>query len=92
MSDHIELDDTEGVEVSDDVTEVEVSATRKVQLDQYEPFSAGVTLKAEAPTEGDSPPFRVWLDALHQKAVEQAEKVALRRHEEYVRQEAFDDE
>jgi hypothetical protein len=75
--------------VEDDITEVTVSASRKVQLDQYEPIETSTELTAEKPDDVD---FGDWLAALSQRAMEEAERAAMERHEEYVREEAFGDD
>jgi hypothetical protein len=75
--------------VEDDITDVTVSASRKVQLDQYEPIETSATLTAEKP---DGVDFGDWLAALSERAMEEAERAAMERHEEYVREEAFGDD
>ena len=71
------------------VVEVESSASRKIQLEQYEPVEAFVSLTAKL--EDDDDPEEA-AEELSDRAMEQAEEAAMRRHEEYVREEAFGDE
>lgn len=72
----------------DKVDEVEVSASRKIQLEQYEPIEAYVGLTATVPEEADADAVA---EELSDYAMEEAERAAMRRHEEYVREEAFGD-
>jgi hypothetical protein len=80
------------MDVDDDITSVEVSASRKVQLDQYEPIETFVSLTAEKPADVEGEAFDDWLAALSERAMQEAERAAMERHEEYVREEAFGDD
>jgi hypothetical protein len=74
---------------TDTLEEVTVSATRKIQLEQYEPISAHVTEKHSVPDDVD---YEEWLEARQDDVMLAAEDAAMRRHEEHVREEAFGDE
>ena len=74
---------------SETVEKVTVSATRKVQLDQYEPISAMVSEEHTVPDDVD---YEEWLAERQDDVMESAEQAAMRRHEEYVREEAFGDD
>jgi hypothetical protein len=69
--------------------ELTVSATRKIQLDQYEPVSAHVSETYTVPDDVD---FEEWRTERQDEVMAAAEQAAMRRHEEYVREEAFGDE
>ena len=71
--------------------ETTVSATRKIQLDQYEPVSAHVTETFDVP-EMSRDDYEDWLAERQDDVMAAAEEAAMRRHEEYVREEAFGDE
>lgn len=87
----IETDDGDEVDVRETVDAVEVSAERKVQLDQYEPIAAFILLAATKPNvSGEN--FMSWLRSLANLAMAEAERAAMERHEEYVREEAFGDQ
>lgn len=66
--------------------EVTVSATRKIQLDQYEPVSAHISETYSVPDDVD---YDEWREAREDDVMAAAEDAAMRRHEEYVREEAF---
>lgn len=87
----VETDDGE-VEVRETVTSVTVSASRKIQLDQYEPVEAFAGLDADKPEAMDAKTFDDWLHGLSALAMAEAERAAMERHEEYVREEAFGDD
>jgi hypothetical protein len=80
MSDHVAPD------------ELTVSATRKVQLDQYEPISACVSQKYTVPDGLSREEFEEFREDCQDDVMQAAEEAAMRRHEEYVREEAFGDE
>lgn len=71
--------------------ETTVSSTRKVQLDQYEPVSAHITETFDVP-EMTREEYEEWLEARQDDVMASAEEAAMRRHEEYVREEAFGDD
>lgn len=70
--------------VLDRVNEVEVSATRKKQLDQYEPATSHVSLTAEVPDDAD---VREFVAELQQEAGEMARDDILQKYEAYVKRE-----
>ena len=72
--------------------ELTVSATRKIQLDQYEPVSAHVTQTYTVPDGLSRDEFEDWREDCQDDVMEAAEDAAMRRHEEYVREEAFGDD
>jgi hypothetical protein len=74
---------------SESVVQVEVSASRKVQLDQYEPVEAFVKETHAVPEGVD---YEEWLEERQDDVMAAAERAAMRRHEEYVREEAFGDD
>lgn len=76
-------------DVRETIDGVEVSASRKIQLDQYEPIETFVSLKATKPDDAD---FDSWVESLSDVAMQEAERAAMARHEEYVREEAFGDD
>jgi hypothetical protein len=80
--------------VSDHVApdELTVSATRKIQLDQYEPVSAHVTQTYTVPDGLSRDEFEDWREDCQDDVMQAAENAAMRRHEEYVREEAFGDD
>jgi hypothetical protein len=75
------------VTVPDTVT---VAASRKVQLDQYEPIEATVEEEHTVPDDVDD--YDEWLADRQDAVMLAAEEAAMRRHEEYVREEAFGDD
>lgn len=88
----------ETVTVRETVTEVQVSAGRKMQLEQYEPINEQVTLTAEKPSEivgidSDSTiareTFDEWLEQLADLAWDSAERGLMRRYEENVREDDY---
>lgn len=76
-------------EPEDTLESVTVSASRKVQLDQYEPVEAFVQEEHSVPEDVD---YDEWLQARQDDVMAAAEQAAMRRHEEYVREEAFGDD
>lgn len=72
--------------------ELSVSATRKVQLDQYEPVSAYVSQTYTVPDGLSREEFEDWRQSCQDDVMEAAEEAAMRRHEEWVREEAFGDD
>lgn len=74
---------------TDTLEEVEVTATRKVILDDYEPVSAHVTETHSVPDDVD---YEEWLEARQDDVMAAAEQAAMARYEQYVREEAFGDE
>jgi predicted metalloendopeptidase len=75
------------------VETVTVSATRKIQLDQYEPVSAHVSEEHRVPDSiSNENEFQEWRAERQDDVMAAAEQAAMRRHEEYVREEAFGDE
>jgi hypothetical protein len=74
---------------TDTLESVEVTATRKVMLDDYEPVSAHITETHSVPDDVD---YDEWLEARQDDVMASAEEAAMRRHEEYVREEAFGDD
>jgi len=75
-------------ERSESVVQVEVSASRKVQLDSYEPAEAFVKEVHNVPEDVD---YEVWLNERQDDVMEAAERAAMRRHEEYLREEDFEE-
>jgi len=71
---------------------VEVTATRKVMLEQYEPVSAHVTQTYDVPGGIGKDEFEEWRAECQDEVMAAAEEAAMRRHEEHVRDEAFGDE
>jgi len=69
-------------EINERLNEVSVSASKKVQLEQYEPITEHVELTAEV-RNGDDPDEL--LDALEDRAWEQVEQGVLERYETNVR-------
>jgi hypothetical protein len=74
---------------TDTLKSVEVTATRKVMLEDYEPISAHVTETHSVPDDVD---YEEWLKARQDDVMEAAEEAAMRRFEEYVREESFGDD
>jgi hypothetical protein len=72
--------------------ELTVSATRKVQLDQYEPISAHISQTYTVPDGLSRDEFKDWREDCQDDVMAAAENAAMRRHEEYVREEAFGDD
>jgi hypothetical protein len=77
---------TDGSETVETVT---VSASRKVQLDSYEPIEAYVAEEHSVP---DGVDYDEWLTERQDDVMEAAENAAMRRFEEYVREESFGDD
>jgi hypothetical protein len=75
---------------AESVETVTVSASRKVQLDQYEPVEAFVEEEHAVPDDLDD--YGEWLADRQDAVMLAAEQAAMRRHEEYVREEAFGDD
>lgn len=69
-------------ELSDRITEVSVSASKKKQLEQYEPINEHVEFTAEV-RDGDDP--EEVADALEDQAWEQVEQGVMERYETHVR-------
>ncbi len=74
---------------TDTLEEVTVSASRKVQLSQYEPVEAYVSETHSVPDDVD---YEEWLEARQDDVMAAAEEAAMRRHEEYIRKEDFADD
>jgi hypothetical protein len=74
---------------SETVETVTVSASRKVQLDSYEPIEAYVAEEHTVPNDVD---YDDWLAERQDDVMEAAENAAMRRFEEYVREESFGDD
>jgi hypothetical protein len=73
--------------------ETTVSASRKVQLDSYEPIEAYVSETYSVPDSIDNrDEYDEWLEVRQDDVMLAAEDAAMRRHEEHVREEAFGDE
>lgn len=72
--------------------EITVSATRKIQLDQYEPVSAHVSQTYTVPDGLSEEEFQEFREEAQDDVMLAAENAAMRRHEEYVREEAFGDD
>jgi hypothetical protein len=73
--------------------ETTVSATRKIQLDQYEPITAHVSETFDVPESlEEREEYEGWRAKRQDEVMEAAEQAAMRRHEEYVREEAFGDD
>ena len=73
---------------SESVVQVEVSASRKVQLESYQPVEAFVKEVHSVPEDVD---YEVWLKERQDDVMTAAERAAMRRHEEYLRKEDFED-
>lgn len=80
--------------MSEDVApeELTVSASRKVQLDQYEPIETHVSQTYEVPDGLSREEFEAFRQRCQEDVMEAAERAAMERHEEYVREEAFGDD
>jgi hypothetical protein len=74
---------------TDTLESVEVTATRKVMLEDYEPVSAHVTETHSVPDDVD---YDKWLTERQDDVMVAAEDAVMRRYEEFVREEAFGDE
>jgi hypothetical protein len=73
--------------------ETTVSASRKIQLDSYEPIESYVSETYSVPDSIDSrEEYDEWLTERQDEVMAAAERAAMRRHEEYVREEAFGDD
>jgi hypothetical protein len=72
--------------------ELTVSASRKVQLDQYEPIETHVSQTYSVPEGLSREEFEAFRENAQDDAMQAAEQAAMRRHEEYVREEAFGDD
>jgi hypothetical protein len=85
--------DGDEVTVRETVDAVNVSASRKKQLDQYEPISEHVTVEASKPADGlPAAEFDAWLEGLADIAWAEAERGVMARWEQYVREESFGDD
>ena len=69
-------------ELNKRITQVSVSANKKVQLDRYEPILEDVTITAEVRDGDDTSEV---LDALEDQAWEQVERGVMKRYETHVR-------
>jgi hypothetical protein len=76
-----------GDDALDNVKKVEVSASRKKQLDQYEPATSHVSFTAEVPEGADVEDF---VKQLQDRAGEMAKNDILRKYEAYVKRELED--
>jgi len=74
---------------TDTLEEVTVSASRKVQLSDYEPFEAYVSETHSVPDDVD---YDGWLEARQDDVTAAVEQAAMRRYEEYLREEDFADD
>jgi len=72
--------------------ELTVSASRKIQLDQYEPIETYVSQTYTVPDGLSREEFEDWRQECEDDVMKAAEQAAMRRHEEYVREEAFADD
>lgn len=72
--------------------ELTVSASRKVQLDSYEPIEAYVSQTYTVPDGLSREGFESFREDCQDDVMAAAEQAAMRRHEEYIREEAFGDE
>lgn len=77
------------MEVPDKTT---VGGKRTIQLDQYEPIVAEVSETYTVPDGMDYDEYQDWRDEKQDAAMAAAERSAMRRHEEYVREEALGDD
>jgi hypothetical protein len=85
--------DGDEVTVRETVDAVEVSASRRKQLDQYEPIEELALLKATKPDAGlPAEEFDAWLESLADIAWAEAERGVMARWEQYVREESFGDD
>jgi hypothetical protein len=71
--------------------ELTVSASRKIQLDQYEPVEAFVQETYSVPDGLSREAYEEFRADRQDEVMAAAEQAAMRRHEEYVREEAFGD-
>lgn len=69
-------------ELNDRITEVSVSANKKIQLQQYEPITEHVSFKAEVREDDDPDEIA---EALEDRAWEQVEEGVMERYETHVR-------
>lgn len=67
------------------VTEAQITAGRKVQLQQYEPIDERASLTVEFPEGATPEEKRALLDAVEEAAWEQCEQGVMRRFEEHLR-------
>jgi hypothetical protein len=72
--------------------EVTVSASRKVQLSQYEPIETYVSQTYTVPDGLSREDFETFRESCQEDVMEAAEEAAMRRFEEYVREESFGDD
>jgi len=72
--------------------ELTVSASRKIQLSQYEPVEAFVEQSYSVPDGLGREAFEEFRESCQDDVMAAAEEAAMRRHEEYVREEAFGDD
>jgi len=72
--------------------ELTVSATRKIQLEQYQPVTAHVEQSYSVPVGLSQDEFEEFREACQDDVMAAAEQAAMRRYEEYVREEDFADD
>lgn len=72
--------------------ELTVSASRKVQLSQYEPVETYVSQTYDVPEGLSREGFEEFREKCQDDVMAAAEQAAMRRHEEYVREEDFADD
>jgi hypothetical protein len=80
-------DDTETNSVYEHVTEVEISASRRVQLDQYEPIEESCTLTIELPDHLSEEERRSLVESTADEAWEEADRGVMKRYENHLRKE-----
>jgi len=78
--------------VTEHITQVEIDAGRKKQLERYEPISEHTTITADVPDGLSEEELDEFVEALSVKARERCEQGITRRFEEHVREEAFGDD
>lgn len=70
--------------------EATVSASRKVQLEEYQPIESYVSETYSVPDSiDDRDEYDAWLEERQDAVMAAAEQAAMRRYEEHVREEAF---
>lgn len=85
----LETEDGDTFTVRETVDGAETGATRKVQLDQYEPFTGHANLSATKPNGLSDKATDEWILQLGKLTTAYAERQAMRRYEEYVRESDF---
>lgn len=78
--------------VREHVTEVTVSAGKKVQLEKFEPIDERATVTAEVPDGLSDDEFTEFVEELRALAWDEAETGVATRYEAHVRAEAFGDD